>query len=253
MRRRLILGNWKMHKTVSEAEATVQDLLDRMKDYRGPYEWGIAPPFTAISALRTLREGTSMLLGAQNCHPEPQGAFTGEISVTMLQDLGVDFVIVGHSERRHIFGEDDAFIARKVRAVLDHGMTPVLCIGERLEEREQGHTEAVVKHQLLGSLAHVSPEEIPRVVLAYEPVWAIGTGKTATPETAQEVHAFIRTVLRDLGADAEEVTILYGGSVKPENVTNLTRMPDIDGALVGGASLQSQSFAHIINAAFPNA
>ncbi len=250
MRRCLILGNWKMHKTVTEAEVTVRELLDLLKDYTGPYLWGVAPPFTALAALQSLKEGSSMLLGAQNCHPEPKGAFTGEISVTMLKDLGVDFVIVGHSERRHLFGETDDFIAQKVRAVLDHGMTPVLCVGERLEERERGETESVVQTQLLNALKLVKPEEMSKVVLAYEPVWAIGTGKTATPETAQAVHAFIRDVLKEWGADAAEVSILYGGSVKPENVTDLTRMPDIDGALVGGASLQSQSFAHIINAAF---
>ncbi len=250
MKRKYILGNWKMNKTLNEGIETVKKIGELLSDYDGEYTWGIAPPFTLIHALSTLKtSGGGFLLGAQNCYFEKSGAFTGEISPLMLSDLGVDFVIVGHSERRNLFGETDELISRKVRAVLDFGMTPVLCVGEKLEQREEGMTFEVIKKQLTGSLALVDPNLIPGVIIAYEPVWAIGTGKTATPETAQEVHKFIRETLQDLGANASEVSVIYGGSVKPENIAALTEMPDIDGGLVGGASLKPDAFASIIRSA----
>lgn len=249
MRKKFILGNWKMNKTVKESIETVHELLELLTDYEGDYTWGVAPPFTSIHAISALKGNGKFLLGAQNCYYEKAGAFTGEISPLMLFDLGVDFVILGHSERRIHFGEIDELISKKVRAVLDHGMTPVLCVGERLEQREEGMTFEVVRMQLTGSLALIEPNLISSVIIAYEPVWAIGTGRTATPETAQEVHQFIRETLASLGADPSEVSVIYGGSVKPENIAVLTDMPDIDGALVGGASLKPKPFASIIHSA----
>ncbi len=246
-----ILGNWKMHKTRAEARETLEAFWQLMADYEGPVRFGFAPPFTALeTALRTREAlGARFLLGAQNLYPEPRGAFTGEISPVMLQDLSVDFVILGHSERRHIFGETSSLVARKVRAALDHGFVPVVCVGETLEEREAGRAVEVVETQLRESLAGLAPEDLQRVIIAYEPVWAIGTGHTATPEQAQEMHAQVRRVLADLGARAEEIPVLYGGSVKPENIEGLSAQPDIDGALVGGASLKAESFAAIIRRA----
>ncbi len=251
MRTPYILGNWKMHKTRGEARETLEAFWQRIQGYTGPVRFGFAPPFTALETAREVREtlGASFLLGAQNMYFEAQGAFTGEISPVMLQDLGLDFVILGHSERRHLFGETSALVARKVQAALAYGLTPVVCVGETLEEREAGQAFQVVESQLRASLQGLEASDLQRVIIAYEPVWAIGTGHTATPEQAQEMHAHVRKVLGELGARAEEIPVLYGGSVKPDNIAGLSAQPDIDGALVGGASLKAESFADIIRRA----
>jgi triosephosphate isomerase len=209
----------------------------------------IAPPFTALAALGRALAGSRVALAAQNVHPEAGGAFTGEVAPGMLRDVGCTLAIVGHSERRALFGETSAFVARKAEACLRHGLRPIVCVGETLEEREAGRTFAVVGAQLAESLAQVPPERAAEVVVAYEPVWAIGTGRTATPELAQEVHAFVRGELRGrFGAAGDAIRIQYGGSVKPENAAALLAQPDIDGALVGGASLDPGSFARIVRA-----
>ncbi|MCP4007346.1 MAG: triose-phosphate isomerase [bacterium] len=247
MRTPLIAANWKLHKTVAEAESFAKELGAQLGELSG-VEAAIAPPFTALAALGRALSGTSVALAAQNVHPEPKGAFTGEISVGMLAEFQVRYAIVGHSERRHVFGETDAFIAAKVRAVQDGRMRPILCVGETFEEREAGRTFDVLRAQIEGSLAQADPECSSELVVAYEPVWAIGTGQTATPEMAQEAHAFLRDRLQArLGAAAAaEIRIQYGGSVKPENAAELMAQADIDGALVGGASLDPASFCAII-------
>ncbi len=247
-RKPIIVGNWKMHKLTApaaELATAVKNVLGGLPEL----EVGVAPPFTALAAVAKRLEGSKLLLCAQNCHFEEQGAQTGEVSVPMLRDLGVSHVIVGHSERRQYFGEDDALVGKKVKAVLKGGLTPILCLGELLSERESGRTNEVVNRQLRGALAGVAVEQARTVVIAYEPVWAIGTGKVATTVQAQEVHAFLRAQLRELyGGVAEEIRIQYGGSVKPDNASGLMAQPDIDGALVGGASLDAESFIGILKA-----
>jgi len=245
VRRRLIAANWKMHKRLGEALAFAEAFLPRVKDAGN--EIAIAPPFTALAAVGRALEGSAVRLAAQNVHDEPQGAFTGEVSAPMLADLGCAYGIVGHSERRHVFGERDDFIARKVAALFAHELRPILCVGETLDERESGRTFEVLETQLAGSLARLPAGRATELVVAYEPVWAIGTGRTATPDTAQEAHAMIRTWLREhLGAEAADaIRIQYGGSVKPDNAAELLGQPDVDGALVGGASLDPESFARI--------
>jgi triosephosphate isomerase len=246
MRRKIFAANWKMYKTVREAEAFVVDFLPRVAGVRD-IEIVLAPPFTALAAVGAKLAGAAVELAAQNVNPERQGAYTGEISPPMLVELGCRYGIVGHSERRALFGEDDAGVARKAEALLAHGIRPIVCVGETLEQREQGRSDAVVRAQLEGSLAKVPAERADQVVVAYEPVWAIGTGRTATPELAQEIHAVIRTQLRAHFADAaDRMRIQYGGSVKPDNAARLLAQPDIDGALVGGASLEAESFARIV-------
>jgi triosephosphate isomerase len=235
-----------MYKTVREAEAFVAAFLPRVAGV-SDVEIVLAPPFTALAAVGAKLTGSAVALAAQNVNPEKQGAFTGEIAPGMLVELGCRYAIVGHSERRALYGEDDALVARKAAALLGHGIRPIVCVGETLEQREQGRTSAVVSGQLEGSLASVPPERADDVVVAYEPVWAIGTGKTATPELAQEVHALIRAQLRRrFGAAGDRVRIQYGGSVKPDNAASLLGQADIDGALVGGASLEAESFARIV-------
>jgi triosephosphate isomerase len=235
-----------MYKTVREAEAFVAAFLPRVAAV-GEVEIVLAPPFTALAAVGARLTGSAVALAAQNVNPEKQGAFTGEISPAMLAELGCRYGIVGHSERRALYGEDDALVARKAEALLAHGIRPIVCVGETLEQREQGRSSAVVRAQLEGSLAKVPAERADELVVAYEPVWAIGTGRTATPELAQEVHAVIRGALRALfGSAADRIRIQYGGSVKPENAASLLAQPDIDGALVGGASLEADSFARIV-------
>jgi triosephosphate isomerase len=235
-----------MYKTVREAEAFVAAFLPRVAAV-GEVEIVLAPPFTALAAVGARLTGSAVALAAQNVNPEKQGAFTGEISPAMLVELGCRYGIVGHSERRALYGEDDALVARKAEALLAHGIRPIVCVGETLEQREQGRSSAVVRAQLEGSLAKVPAERADELVVAYEPVWAIGTGRTATPELAQEVHAVIRGALRALfGSAADRIRIQYGGSVKPENAASLLAQPDIDGALVGGASLEADSFARIV-------
>lgn len=248
MRTPLIAGNWKMHKTNQEAVSLVGELSEKLGGIEGR-EVAVCPPYTALAeAAGVLREaGSGIKLGAQNVYPEEEGAFTGEISPSMLEAIGLDYVIVGHSERREVMGEDDGFIARKMRAVLDTGMNPILCVGETLEERDAGNAKGKVEGQIEKDLSPLRDGEIKRVVIAYEPIWAIGTGKTATPQDAQEMNGFIRKKLSELYGEeeAQEVRILYGGSVKPGNIGELMSMQDVDGALVGGASLEAESFSAI--------
>jgi triosephosphate isomerase (TIM) len=246
VRRRVVAANWKMYKTVREAEAFVAAFLPLVAKARD-VEIVLAPPFTALAAVAGKLAGSPVALAAQNVSPEKQGAFTGEIAAGMLVELGCRYGIVGHSERRALYGEDDAVVARKAGALLAHGIRPIVCVGETLEQREQGRTNAVVSAQLEGSLASVPPERAEDIVVAYEPVWAIGTGRTATPELAQEVHAVIRAQLRRrFGVAGDRIRIQYGGSVKPDNAAALLAQADIDGALVGGASLEPESFARIV-------
>jgi triosephosphate isomerase len=246
MRTRFIAGNWKMHKTVGEAVALVDALAKALAGENKKIM--VAPPFTALSAVAARLHATGILLGAQNCGPEVQGAHTGEVSVPMLKDVGVQVVILGHSERRHVYKEWDALINGKLRLVLRHGLEAVLCVGETQEQREQGITNRVVGQQLLSGLEGVADGELSRLTIAYEPVWAIGTGKTATPADADEVHRFIRSqIAGKYGPKAgEDQVIQYGGSVKPGNAAELMAMPNIDGFLVGGASLTPESFVPIV-------
>jgi triosephosphate isomerase len=242
----ILAANWKMHLTVGEALAFAAAFLPQVADVEG-VEVAIAPPFGALDALGRALAGSRVKLAAQNVHPEPKGAFTGEISAPMLADLGCAYAIVGHSERRALFGESDEFVARKAAALLAHGIRPIVCVGETLAQRESDRTFAVIETQLEGSLAGVPQGRAEEVVIAYEPVWAIGTGRTATPEIAQEVHAFVRERLaKRFGDAAARMRIQYGGSVKPDNVYALMAQPDIDGALVGGASLEPDSMARIV-------
>ena len=235
--------------TRNSSVALVHALVDTLSaDDR--VDVAVCPPAVYLHDVGAAIRGSAVQLGAQNMHFEKDGAFTGEISASMLTDLGCRYVILGHSERRQYFGETDATVNRKTLVALDSGLTPIVCVGETLEERESGKTEHVVATQIKGSLAGLSAQQGEKLVIAYEPVWAIGTGKTATPEQAEEVHAQIRSLLRELfGATADVIRIQYGGSVKPENAAELMRQPNIDGALVGGASLKADSFAGIIAAA----
>jgi triosephosphate isomerase (TIM) len=243
----LVAANWKMHKTVAEAVAFADAVVPKLKAVTD-VEAAVAPPFTALAALRDRFAGTAIALAAQNAHFEKNGAFTGEVSVAMLAELGVRYVILGHSERRQLFGETDDGIAKKVAAVQAAGLRPILCVGELLAEREAGRTFDVLARQIAGSLASADGARAAELVVAYEPVWAIGTGRTATPALAQEAHAFIRARLADrFGADAGKIRIQYGGSVKPDNAAELLAQPDIDGALVGGASLDPEAFARIVH------
>lgn len=247
MRIPIIAGNWKMNKTVQEAEEFVEAVKDEL-DSIGGIEKVLCPPFTAISAVARLIRGTSIKVGAQDVFWEDKGAYTGEISPIMLKEF-CQYVIVGHSERRKYFGETDEYVNRKAKAALAHGLTPIICVGENLEENEAGLTEEVVSRQVRGALAGLSPSEAQLIVIAYEPVWAIGTGKPATPESAQAViGGVIRPLLAELfGKEvAERVRIQYGGSVEPSNIGGFVAQPDIDGALVGGASLRPKDFVEIV-------
>ncbi|HSR66549.1 MAG TPA: triose-phosphate isomerase [Acidobacteriota bacterium] len=248
MRRSIIAGNWKMHKTGREAVDFVR-ALDVLIGRSPEPEVLLFPSFTVLSRVRQAVVGTSIGMGAQNLHHQDQGAFTGEISAAMLEDCGCTHVLIGHSERRMLFGEDDKLLNRKLRKVSTTSLTPVLCVGEQLEQREQGRSQEVVLGQLQQGCDGLTGQEISRIIVAYEPVWAIGTGKTATPEIAQEMHAAIRGWFRDRFSSSvgEGLRILYGGSVKPGNASGLMEKPDIDGALVGGASLQADSFAAIVD------
>jgi triosephosphate isomerase len=242
-----IAANWKMHKTVAEAAAFVDALLPQIAATQSDVV--ICPPFTALSAVVERRYGTAVKVAAQNMHEEDSGAFTGEVSAPMLVGLGVEAVVLGHSERRQLFGETDEALARKVPVALAAGLEPILCVGENEEARDAGQTDEVLEHQLRADLANVHGEDLTRVVIAYEPIWAIGTGRTATPEQAQEATLFIRDMLRMRGGAGDSVRILYGGSVKAANAAELMSQPDIDGALVGGASLDPAEFAAIVKAA----
>ncbi|MCX8070895.1 MAG: triose-phosphate isomerase [Candidatus Binatia bacterium] len=246
MRTPLIAGNWKMHGLAAEARALAQAMRDGAHGLTDR-EVVLAPPFTALHVVREVLHGSSIGLAAQNMHWEDRGAFTGEISPPMLVDAGCRYVILGHSERRQFFGENDTTVQRKVHAALRHGLVPIVCVGETLGEREAGRTLDVVAAQVRAALLGLDAAAIRAVVVAYEPVWAIGTGRVATPQQAQEVHSYIRGLLREqAGEVATEVRILYGGSVKPDNIDDLMKEPDIDGALVGGASLEAQSFLRIV-------
>ncbi|HVP19818.1 MAG TPA: triose-phosphate isomerase [Spirochaetia bacterium] len=247
MRQPFIAGNWKMYKTAGESIAVATALAGALSGEKNK-KIMIAPPFTALHAVRDVLEGTQILLGAQNAAAELEGAYTGEISPRMLADAGVAIIILGHSERRHIYGETDAFVNRKVRLALAEGFEVILCVGETLEERQKGATERVVETQTNSGLAGVAEKDLGRVTIAYEPVWAIGTGKNATPQDANAVHAFIRSVLTKAYSEkaAQGMTIQYGGSVKPDNIKDLMRMENIDGALVGGASLKLETFVPIV-------
>jgi len=250
MRTPLVIGNWKMHGTVAEARALATGIRDGLKRPRG-VQVVVCPPFTALAAVSELLTGSPIQLGAQTCHHEPSGAHTGEISVPMLTELACRWILLGHSERRKEIGESDEVINLKVRAVLSHGVTPVLCVGETAEERRQGLTFTTVEGQLRAGLAGIAAEQIAKTVLAYEPVWAIGTGVNATPGQAAEVQGYLRGLLSELSSKeiAQTVRILYGGSVKAENADALMAEPEVDGALVGGASLNAQGFIGIVRKA----
>jgi triosephosphate isomerase len=252
MRTPFVVGNWKLQKTVAEALALVTELKNQLASVKG-VAWGVAPPFTALGAVAKRLEGSSGVLAAQNCYSEERGAFTGEVSPSLLADVGCTWVIVGHSERRQLFGETDDGVGKKARAVLAAGLGVIACVGETDRERDAGDTMRVVDRQLDGALAGLDISRPERVVIAYEPVWAIGTGRTATPGQAQEVHAHIRAQLgaRWGAAVAGAIRLQYGGSVKPQNAANLMAEADIDGALVGGASLQADDFVAIVKASKP--
>jgi triosephosphate isomerase (TIM) len=245
----MVAGNWKMHKTVEEAEAFIGALLPRVSSAEG-VDVTICPPFTALQAMVDSARGSRVAVYAQTMHEAESGAFTGEVSAPMLSEIDVDGVILGHSERRQYFNETDTALQAKVVAALEAGLTPMLCVGETEEERESGDTERKLRHQVLEGLEKVGAERLPQVIVAYEPIWAIGTGKVATPEQAQEAIAFVRALVEHFDKQAsEQVRILYGGSVKPDNAPELMALPDIDGFLVGGASLDAESFAAIVEAA----
>jgi triosephosphate isomerase len=245
----LIAGNWKMYKTVADAEGFIQALLPRVSTADG-VDVAICPPYLALEAMVDSTRGSRVEVYAQNMYHAPEGAFTGEVAPAMLTELGIHGVVLGHSERRELFGETDKALALKVPAALDAGLRPILCVGETEEERDRGDTERKLRHQVQEDLAKVPEERLGEVVIAYEPIWAIGTGKVATPDQAQEAIAFVRALVADRSREqAERTRVLYGGSVKPENAAELLALPDVDGALVGGASLDAESFAAIVAAA----
>ncbi|NLP09117.1 triose-phosphate isomerase [bacterium] len=249
MRKRIVAGNWKMHKTVPQAtELAAAIAAAAPKDGAG--EIVVCPPFVNLTAVAGAIKGSSVLLGAQNMHWEEKGAFTGEISAEMLKSAGCRYVILGHSERRQYFGETDVTVNKKIKRALAVGLIPIVCVGETIDQRNAGTTESVVGGQVTGCLADLSAEQAQTLVIAYEPVWAIGTGVTATSEQAQEVHHFIRTLLTKLYSEsvAQSVRIQYGGSMKPDNAAQLLAQPDIDGGLIGGASLDAKSFLQIVTA-----
>jgi triosephosphate isomerase (TIM) len=248
MRRPVIAGNWKMFKTVAETRAFFTAFKPLVASTTH-CDIVVAPTFTSLAAAAESASGSNIAISAQNMHQEKQGAFTGEVSAAMLVEAGCRYVILGHSERRHIFGETDAMIAKKTAAALDAGLMPIVCVGETLDERNANQTEAVLARQFTGGLGALTDEQFSRILLAYEPVWAIGTGRTATPEMAGDAHRFLRAeaASRFTSDRAADLRILYGGSVKPDNIRGLMAQLEIDGALVGGASLEAASFASIVN------
>ena len=247
MRRVIIAGNWKMYKTIDESIELV-NLLKRSLADINEVEIVVCPPFTSLSDVREAIMDTNIRLGAQDCYWEKEGAFTGEVSCAMLKSAGCSYVIIGHSERRQYFNETNATVNKKVKAALKEGLKPIVCVGERIEERKAQKTFEVVKDHVTNSLAGLTRDEMLKVVIAYEPVWAIGTGLTATKEQAEEVHKYIRDLLKKMYDEelADSITIQYGGSVKPENIKELISQEDVDGALVGGASLKADSFSQIV-------
>jgi len=251
MRKTVIAGNWKMNNDLKESEKLIVELKNLLQNEKPNCDVIVCPPFTSLLEASKLLKGSQIKLGAQNMHFEDIGAFTGEVSASMLKSVGCEYVILGHSERRTIFGEGDEVINKKIKKALSAGLKPIFCVGELLEERENGTTNDVVKRQVLKGLDGISTDDMKNIIVAYEPVWAIGTGKTATPAQAQEVHEFIRDLIEiDYSLEvANELTIQYGGSVKPDNAKELLSQKDIDGALVGGACLKADSFLGIIKGA----
>src|SRR5512138_684953 len=246
MRRKLIAGNWKMYKTTGEAKVLVEDI--KKGAAAAPSDVLVAPPYTALGTAVAAAKGSTVAVAAQNMHFDKEGAFTGEVAPGMLKDIGVTHVILGHSERRQYFAETDEGVAKKTKVALDNGISPISCVGETLAEREAGKTMDVIGRQVDAILKALTADEAAKIVIAYEPVWAIGTGKVATPEQAQEVHAFIRKRIAAVHGQkvADVLRVLYGGSVKPDNVKGLMALPDVDGALVGGASLKADSFLKLV-------
>ena len=251
MRKNVIAGNWKMNNDLKESEKLIVELKNLLQNEKPNCDVIVCPPYTSLSEASKLLKGSQIKLGAQNMHFEESGAFTGEISASMLKSIGCEFVILGHSERRTIFGESDELINKKIKKALSAGLKPIFCVGELLKEKENGTTNDVVKRQVLKGLDGISANDMKNIIVAYEPVWAIGTGKTASPAQAQEVHEFIRDLIEiDYSLEvANELTIQYGGSVKPDNAKVLLSQKDIDGALVGGACLKADSFLGIIKGA----
>jgi triosephosphate isomerase len=249
-RRPYIAGNWKMFKTISETHQYVGDFAPRIADATGDVDVSVCVPFTALAAAMAAKNDSALKICAQNMHHEDEGAFTGEVSPRMLTELGIQGVVLGHSERRQLFGETDRALQDKVPSALENGLEPILCVGETEDERENGDTQRRLRHQVQEALEKVSDNRLPDVVIAYEPIWAIGTGQVATPDLAQDACGFIRALVGDRSKSAaERVRVLYGGSVKPDNAAELLGQPDIDGALVGGASLDPEGFAKIVAAA----
>jgi triosephosphate isomerase len=251
MRRKMIAGNWKMNKDFHETAVLINELKERLKDFKKEVDVIVCPPFTSLIVAKTLINDSPMKLGAQNMSDKDEGAYTGEISAKMLKALGCEYVILGHSERRQYFKETDALINLKVKQALKNSLAPIICVGETLEERESGVTEKIITTQVKGVLHELISAEVEKCVIAYEPVWAIGTGKTATPQQANEVHQLIRKLVSQMYSwqIAEKLVIQYGGSVNENNAYDLLSQPDIDGALVGGASLKADTFVRIIQAA----
>ena len=251
MRKTVIAGNWKMNNDLKESEKLIVELNNLLQNEKPNCDVIVCPPYTSLSESSKLLKGSQIKLGAQNMHFEENGAFTGEVSALMLKSVGCEYVILGHSERRHIFGESNEMINKKIKKALSAGLKPIFCVGELLEERERGTTNDVVKKQILKGLAEISADEMKNIIVAYEPVWAIGTGKTASPAQAQEVHEFIRDLVEITYSleVANDLVIQYGGSVKPDNAKELISQKDIDGALVGGACLKADSFMGIIKGA----
>lgn len=250
-RTHIVAGNWKMHKTLEESQALITEIRGLLRDeYRGNAKVVICPPFIALPSAQRLLEGTVIETGAQNCHYEDQGAFTGEVSVPMIKSVGAAYVIIGHSERRQYFKETNDLLAKKVKTAIRQGLTVIYCVGETLEERENKTFYKVIENQIAEGLFHLDRKEFTQVVIAYEPVWAIGTGVVATPEQAQEMHSFIRKIVANNYTDeiANNTSILYGGSVKPDNAKTLFSQPDIDGGLIGGAALKARDFVEIVKA-----
>lgn len=246
-RKVFIAGNWKMNKTASEAAVLASALKESCAQFDGKCTVAVCPTFTSLATVIEILKGSNVKVGAQNIHWADNGAYTGEISGAMLKEMGVEYVIIGHSERRQYFGETDATVNMRIKAALKNGLKPIVCIGETLEQRENGVTNTVLEKQIRGAFADLTAADMDTVTIAYEPVWAIGTGKTATPDIAQETHAFIRSILTQLfGTKAEEIVVQYGGSMKPENSGELVAKQDIDGGLIGGAALKAESFTALI-------
>ncbi len=250
MRKKVIAGNWKMNNDLNESQSLVSGIISGLGS-DDKCEVIVCPPFTSLNEVHSLVKDSPVKLGAQNMFFEESGAYTGEISASMLKSVGCEYVILGHSERRTIFGESDEWINNKIKKAIESGLKVIFCIGETLAQREEGETDAVVKNQIINGLQNVTSENLKTITIAYEPIWAIGTGKTASPAQAQEVHAFIRNLIEEIYSkeSAENLIIQYGGSVKPDNAASLLSQPDIDGALVGGACLKPASFLSIIASA----